>query len=309
MKKELQIYDWNLKVDEKKKNKLEKFSSRATSDLKRKKILLKKKLRAIYKIYQYPKPILSHDNSTFLVRKYLQTLVLSDIRSIRQDKNAQKEALKSQLALEEREERIKLYKERVLKQKEAIKKEKTAKEQLLAALRDKRDTYEKNRREFEEASKKLSALIKSLQNQGKKRFADKGFRVKKGNLSWPIKGKITTFFGKVKHPRLNYYIFNKGIDIKANSDSSVQSIETGKVLFADRLRGYGNLLIIDHGEGYYSLYAHLYQMYVKVGDLIQKSQIVATVGDNNSPMSPSLYFELRHHGKPENPLQWLAKKP
>jgi len=309
MGKELEIYDWNLKVAEIKEKELEGLTTQNSGKLKMKKSLLRKKLRALYKISRYSNPISSPDNSSFLLRKYLQESILSDIGSITQDEKTQAVALKNQIALQKKQERIRLYKERVLRQKGAIEQEKTAKEQLLATIKDERKIYEETQKEFKEASKKLSALVKGLQSQDKNEFVTRDFRAKKGNLSWPVKGEIITFFGRVKHPRFNYYIFNKGIDIRAQLGSSILAIDSGKVLFADWVRGYGNLLIIDHGEGYYSLYAHLSNIYVKVRELIKKGQPVAALGDSGSLIGASLYFEIRHHGNPENPLHWLAKKP
>lgn len=308
MEKELQIYDWNLEAAEKKERELEDLARQSGSQLHRKKSLLKKEIREIYKINQYHNPIISQANNSFLLRKYLRTLIISDLLSIAQEEKIQKVALQNQIALEKRQERIKLYRERVLRQKEAIEQEKSIKGHLLAAIRDKEYLYEKTQEELEEASNKLSNLIKGLQSQDKEGPFSKGFIAKKGKLSWPIKGEINTSFGRVKHPRFNYYLFNKGIDIRAQLGSFVRAIDAGKVLFADWLRGYGKLLIIDHGEGYYSLYGHLSQTYAKVGDFIDKGQTIAALGDNISLIGPSLYFEIRHHGKPENPVPWLVKK-
>ena len=155
MGKELEIYDWNLKVAEIKEKELEGLTTQNSGKLKMKKSLLRKKLRALYKISRYSNPISSPDNSSFLLRKYLQESILSDIGSITQDEKTQAVALKNQIALQKKQERIRLYKERVLRQKGAIEQEKTAKEQLLATIKDERKIYEETQKEFKEASKKL----------------------------------------------------------------------------------------------------------------------------------------------------------
>jgi septal ring factor EnvC (AmiA/AmiB activator) len=113
-------------------------------------------------------------------------------------------------------------------------------------------------------------------------------------------------YGKIKHPTFNTYTFNKGIGIGTPEGSDFRVIDGGQVLYADWFKGYGNLLIVDHGDSYYSLYAHASELLVRVGEGVKRQQIVGRTGEGSSLNGPALYFEIRHHGKPENPLEWLA---
>ena len=83
-------------------------------------------------------------------------------------------------------------------------------------------------------------------------------------------------------------------------------IEAGQVLYANPFKGYGNLLIVDHGDSYYSLYAQASELLVQVGDRVKRNQVVGRTGEGGALNGPALYFEIRHQGKPENPLEWLA---
>ncbi|MBI3326633.1 MAG: peptidoglycan DD-metalloendopeptidase family protein, partial [Nitrospinae bacterium] len=128
----------------------------------------------------------------------------------------------------------------------------------------------------------------------------------RGKLSWPLDGKLIVSYGKTKHPVFHTYTFNKGIGISAPHGSDFRVVEAGEVLHADWFKGYGNLLIVDHGDSYYSLYAHAAELLVQVGDRVKRQQKVGRTGESGSLQVPALYFEIRHHGKPENPLEWLA---
>ena len=113
-------------------------------------------------------------------------------------------------------------------------------------------------------------------------------------------------YGKIKHPTFNTYTFNKGIGIGAAPGSEFRVIEAGQVLYANAFKGYGNLLIVDHGDSYYSLYAQASELLVQIGDRVKRNQVVGRTGEGGALNGPALYFEIRHQGKPENPLEWLA---
>ena len=85
----------------------------------------------------------------------------------------------------------------------------------------------------------------------------------------------------------------------------IQAVYTGKILYADWFKGYGNMIILDHGDSYYTVYAHIEEVFKTAGDIVEAGEVMATVGDSGSMTGPKLYFEVRHHGKPLDPLQWL----
>lgn len=127
----------------------------------------------------------------------------------------------------------------------------------------------------------------------------------KGLLDPPVKGKIANFFGPFKNKRYNVMNFRSGVDIQSERGEPVQAVFAGKVLFADWFKGYGNMLIIDHGHNYCTLYAHVQELFKQKGDRVEGGEVIATVGDSGSLSGPGLYFEVRNHGQPEDPQEWL----
>ena len=163
-------------------------------------------------------------------------------------------------------------------------------------------------KELETYSKKLQKVIDTLPGK-KKKYTSSGVRFSKrrGKLAFPVKGKITSRFGRTEHPELKTYTYQKGITIKAPVGKPVKAVHDGRVIFADWFKGYGLMIIVDHGEHYYSLSAHASQLFKKVDDVVFAGETIAEVGDTNSLKGAGLYFEIRLHGKPQNPLKWLKK--
>jgi murein hydrolase activator len=128
------------------------------------------------------------------------------------------------------------------------------------------------------------------------------FEVLKGKLRLPVRGELSNRFGS---PRSDGGLTWKGLFITARTGEEVRAIAAGRVIFADWLRGFGNLLIIDHGSAYMSLYGNNETLYKRVGDAIRGGDPVATVGNSGGNSDSGLYFELRHEGKPLDPLRWV----
>jgi septal ring factor EnvC (AmiA/AmiB activator) len=123
----------------------------------------------------------------------------------------------------------------------------------------------------------------------------------KGRLAMPVAGEILNKFGQNREDGGPAW---KGLFIRARQGHEVHSVGSGTVAFADWLRGFGNLLIIDHGDGYLSLYSNNESLYKQPGDPVRAGDVVATVGSTGGQNEPGLYFELRHQGKPFDPLAW-----
>lgn len=124
----------------------------------------------------------------------------------------------------------------------------------------------------------------------------------KGNCKWPADGRIVGRFGQ---PRTGSLRWN-GVQIAAVNGADVSAVHHGRVLFADYLRGYGLLVIIDHDDGYLTLYGHNQYLYVEPGDWVQTGQSIARVGDTGGQEEAGLYFEIRQQGKPTNPANWCG---
>ncbi len=132
---------------------------------------------------------------------------------------------------------------------------------------------------------------------------DNRFKKQQGKLAWPVSGSITHAYGsKVEQTELRY----NGVVIAAQSGAPVHAIAPGKVLFAEWLAGYGLLVIIDHGDGYLSLYGRNQRLNVRVGDVVNTGDTIAWVGMSGGFSSDSLYFALRHIDQPLNPSKWCA---
>jgi septal ring factor EnvC (AmiA/AmiB activator) len=154
------------------------------------------------------------------------------------------------------------------------------------------------------AQPKRKTLFKN-NNIPDNRFDGKPFDQLKGKLTLPVKGEISNQFGAT---RPDSTVIWKGLFIRSSSGQTVKAVAAGRVVFADWLRGFGNLLIVDHGNAYMSLYGNNETLYKQVGDEIRGGDTIATVGNSGGNADSGLYFELRHESKPLDPLQWLAKK-
>ena len=137
------------------------------------------------------------------------------------------------------------------------------------------------------------------------RFDGRPFSQLKGKLTLPVKGELTNRFNM---PRQDSTVLWKGLFLRTSSGQAVKAVAAGRVVFADWLRGFGNLLIIDHGMGYMSLYGNNETLYKQVGDMLQGGDIIAAVGNSGGNDDFGLYFELRYKSKPLDPIKWVATK-
>ena len=133
----------------------------------------------------------------------------------------------------------------------------------------------------------------------------KPFRTLKGSLPWPVRGRVAERYGA---PRAGGDTRWSGLLIRAPAGTEVHAISHGRVVFADWLRGLGLLIIIDHGNGYMSLYGHNQSLFKEVGDWVEAGEVIATVGSTGGGEKSALYFEVRAKGKPQNPEAWLASR-
>ena len=124
----------------------------------------------------------------------------------------------------------------------------------------------------------------------------------------PALGKIVGRFGQARANVSGKSTTWKGLQIQAKQGSDVLACAAGQVVFSDWLRGFGNLIIIDHGDGFLSIYGNNESLYKSVGDRIQRGDTIASVGNTGGEDLPGLYLELRHNGRPFNPLPWIGKE-
>lgn len=188
----------------------------------------------------------------------------------------------------------------------AVVAEREARHRLLRELRTERVAYSKSIRDLEEASRRLETLIGDLVRASKAPAQGKGLAQLKGRLIWPVQGEVVGLFGRHKHPRFGTYVDRKGIEIKVAEREEIRAVAGGTVAYADRVSGYGMVVIVDHGDRYLSLYANATSVQVQPGRAVGAGEplgeAVGTESDNR------VYFELRHGESPLNPLGWLLKR-
>jgi murein hydrolase activator len=195
-----------------------------------------------------------------------------------------------------------------------VREERAKKDQLLARVRGEKVLYEKVATELEKSAERLEGLLRDFEARGRAAAAMRpqtganGLGKLKGHITWPSDGEVVGLFGRQKHPKFETYVQRKGIEIRAEQGAVIRAVSDGVVAFADWMRGYGLLAIVDHGEGYFSLYAHASKLLVNVGDAVHGQQPIGEIGDTGLTGQSTLYFELRQGGEAVDPLTWLAKR-
>ncbi len=155
--------------------------------------------------------------------------------------------------------------------------------------------------------KELQRILRAVESLGDipaSKLEARPFVQRKGRLRWPANGRIRESFGDT---RAAGGLRWTGVLIDAQSGQDVQAVARGRVAFADWLRGYGLMIIIDHGDGYMSLYGHNQSMLKEIGEWVEEGDTIATVGSSGGKARSQLYFELRHKGKPVNPAKWCRR--
>lgn len=164
-----------------------------------------------------------------------------------------------------------------------------------------------------QTAKELDETIRSLERTPqlpapRSRPQSGGFIALKGALPLPVQGEVVVPFGyQPDQGPYNVTSFHSGVNIMADLGAPVRALSDGEVIYASWFKGYGNMMIIDHGEHYYTLLAQLEQVLKERGDTVQTGEVVGTVGDTATLSGPGLYFEIRHYGKPLDPVLWFKK--
>lgn len=192
-----------------------------------------------------------------------------------------------------------------------------AKNRLIIAKKERKQVLGALRREIRKQGKALETLqedeasLQSLISSINEALSDipseldsgKPFAQLKGNLRWPVRGTLESKFGQIREGTQGKLRWN-GVQINTRPGNPVYAVARGRVAFADWMRGFGLLLIIDHGDGYMTLYGHNESLYVAAGDWVGRGDIISTVGDSGGSRHSGLYFEIRHNSKPVNPSRW-----
>jgi septal ring factor EnvC (AmiA/AmiB activator) len=260
--------------------------------------LFQSRVRAMYKLHRVGvvRVLFSAENYSDALRRYkaFQLVMDNDLqllqayqRGIEEEKKRKQDLIVEKTALSRKKYEVET-------KKREIEREMRGKATLLAAVQNERVAQEKAIAELKEREKALRSLIQQLTIKAAV-LGSTGFQALRGKLLPPVGGEVFSPQGR-----------ERGIGIKAPEGAEIQAIFTGKVAYASWFKGYGNLLIIDHGGGYHTVVAHASRLLKKVGDEVKTGEVVALVGSTGSIEGPMLYFEIRYHGKAVDPLTWLA---
>ncbi len=247
----------------------------------------------------------SSDFATLVKRqRALRTLVASDVRALDDLVTLTRYQRLSSRRLERLEESSVVYL-RALRTEQAVSAARLARfADVLASIGAEQNRSSRLIAELEASAQELTTLVGDLSSSP----ALTGFRARKGQLPFPVKGGLVEVgFGKVVNPRFNTVTVQKGLDVRVAAGVHVVTVADGTVAFSGWLKGYGVMVIVDHGGGYHSLYAHLAAADVEVGNQVTEGETLGQVGDTGSLKGPYLYLEIRKQGQAIDPQPWLQE--
>ncbi|HYO77789.1 MAG TPA: peptidoglycan DD-metalloendopeptidase family protein, partial [Thermoanaerobaculia bacterium] len=271
---------------------------------------LRKRLVALYRLggLSYLRMLLAleDDRNPVEAMLMLSYLVSRDARLVSRFQATQTQLATRRAALTDRRERLRQTKLIVEQRRQAVAAAQAQKQSVLARLRSEETGAAQQLATLEEKARRLQRLVAALSQQ--KRGVPPGvtdIRVVQGALDWPVQGKVIERFGRQRNPKFATYTVNNGLKIEAAPNTQVRAVFQGTVLFSQWFKGYGNLIILDHGNRVFSLYGNLKQSGVAAGDRIATGQPIAGVGESEDVAGGHLYFEIRNDNRPEDPQKWL----
>jgi len=200
--------------------------------------------------------------------------------------------------VEQQKNEIALLKQELLAQKADFELQADSEQQLISRLTTDRRALEAAENQLAQDSQNVAALIRQRLSTGSRAMGT-------GRFVYPSSGPITSSFGWRLHPVLGYQRFHAGVDFGADYGTVIFAADSGTVIFAGWYGGYGNAVIIDHGNGLTTLYGHCSEIYVSEGQAVQRGQAIAAVGSTGLSTGPHLHFEVRKNGEPTDPMAYL----
>lgn len=262
-------------------------------------------------------------------REYFDALLKRDQEVIRDYRNRVETLEKTQISLHQEKQSLLETITKIKGQNEQLASTREERMRLLQKVKTEKKLYQLALKELEGAADRLTNTIEQLKAEAAKAEAARarqkeahptetrlttthnsrtdnlGFAAQKGRLSPPAPGTVTTLFGKSVQQKFGIATFANGIDIKTAPGTEITAIYGGKVIYAKFLRGYGNLLIIDHGQQYISLVSRAAKFFKEEGDTVSRGEVIGVMSDQEGLLGEGLHFEIRHGTKPENPLLWI----
>ncbi|MAG76335.1 MAG: peptidase M23 [Colwelliaceae bacterium] len=252
--------------------------------------------------HDYLKMLLNQEQSSTVQRSvtYYQYLNEARIKEIEQFQKTIARLKAVELEQEAKAAELEALKAEQEKQKVALQNNKAKRKKTLKALRSELLSSQQKLTKLEQEEAALVAELERLARQNALTANLNGLSKLKRKLKWPVKGRIKHSFGTRKQGYLRW----KGVLMSAPVGQQVNSVYAGKILFADWLKGYGLVIVVDHGKGYMSLYGHNQALLKNVGDTVEQGEPIALVGQSGGQENSGLYFEIRHGGKAVNPKIW-----
>jgi murein hydrolase activator len=276
-------------------------------------VILARELRSAYVMgqQQQVKLLLNQDDPTAIARLMTYYGYLSRARTdrISEITSALNELTLIEQQVEEQKSALEKLKDEKFAESDRLKQMQTNRKEVLvrlqAQLRKKSDELAALQRDEQNLQQLVESLRRALRDIPPATAQLKSISPLKGKLVWPVEGRIGMPFGALQ---ADGKLRSRGVLVSASAGADVHAIASGQVVFADWLRGFGLLLIIDHGKGYMSLYGYNRSLFKEVGDRVEAGDLIAAVGDSGGRERSGLYLELRKDGRPFDPAPWFAGK-
>jgi murein hydrolase activator len=210
----------------------------------------------------------------------------------------------NQAQLERRADEARRREETLKREQAALVAQREERKALLGRLAAEAEDKAVERQRLNADRERVESLLAELERRAQT-LDGRSFAARKGSLPWPLTGRVIHAFGQ---PRADGRMSWHGLMVQGQEGAAVAAVHSGRVVFADWLRGFGLLTIIDHGSGYMTLYGHADVLGKQVGDWVEGGEIIARAGRSGGVAAAGLYFEVRHQGRATDPIVWLAKR-
>lgn len=288
---------------------------RAGVQARREAILARLRVQYMEGRFGYVKTLLTADSYGDLQRRgqYLSAVSQKDyelLQGFRTDMTRMEQAERQQA---DARDGLMVFKQNIEKKVADIRVLQKEKTLYLKKITHQKDAYHRAVEELERSASRVDHLLQDLESRRRAvamhppttASLPRGVR---GTLPWPTDGQVVSFFGRQKHPTFDTYVQRRGIEIRTTEGSLIHAVMPGSVVYADWLKGYGLVIILDHANGFFSLYAHASKILTQVGEQVVAGQSIGETGDTGMTGENTLYFELREGAEPVDPLHWLARR-
>ena len=311
--KELTYIKYRLRKQDRRLEELYRDKRKYETDLKIQQQILSRQLRVSYMMGQqaYLKLLLSQENPAAAGRTMTYYDYFNRTRSDRINKARTVLASVNQVKadIEQEKKRLtRLQQENQLKKVEledASQQRSVIVARLESSLKDKTGSLQQLLEDEQQLQKLLNPIREAIPEMKVSKANRKSFAKLRGQLQWPVQGKIKQLFGRKRGTSMVKW---NGVIINSKPGRNIRAVSHGRIAYADWLRGYGLLVIIDHGQGYMSLYGHNQSLLKETGDWVDSDEVIATVGNSGGQKHSGVYFEIRHKGQPSNPNRWCRKR-